>query len=206
MLRPMSFRSFFLPFAITITFGCGGKVVIDATGAGGAGGESSSSSTSSGMTSPDCEGFCAALPEGACASGQDCINRCNEAFARGCAEQLSDFLSCIPQFIDNNCLIFYLPDGSPCDPQIGGYTSCLDAQSGPLMSGCTNVSASLVGTNSCKGEGSCGIGSLHVECTGDGECACSISGKLVGNCKALINGVELCGIGTSCCSAFFNHF
>lgn len=121
-------------------------------------------------------------------------------------DALSDFMSCIPPFVDSNCLIFYPVEGNPCDPQIGGYESCMMEQSSTLLSSCNSVVTSLVDTNSCKGEASCGIGDLLVECTGDGECACTIAGKLVGNCKALINGVELCSIATSCCSTFFNHF
>ncbi|MDI1483202.1 hypothetical protein [Polyangium sp. y55x31] len=190
---------------------CGGKVVIDAGGAGeggaGAGGSGSAGTntttngtgTGGGSQQSLCEQACASLgmvPE--CAD-PNCLDGCLAEFqnAGDCLNEVTAAVQCIAENAGMNGECF----GSVCAPLIQAIEDCKNPGSLCGANVCSEGS-----DGSCKCEGQCNGSQVSTECfpqPGTTQvCVCSINGMQVGKCDATL-GSFACGVTEGCCAQFF---
>ena len=206
----------FMGSLLLFAFACGGKVVVESTGAtgtGGAGGTGDGGSiASTGNVSPVgqvsvavstggpslCEQVCADQTAKGCNEGQNCVADCQDAYATAgkCTPQLDALVNCLLATSDTTCMT-----PVQCQGQVQAYTSCMSPQ---MCSGMTSCSGSGDGTCDCVTD--CNGSKLEVQCTPGNAtdfCTCFKDGMPIDKCgEPQVTGLS-CSIEKGCCASSF---
>ncbi len=204
---------------------CGGKVVVDstgATGAGGAGGVSTTSTSSTtdtgnggfvastGDVSPVgvvssssggmslCEQVCAdQMSKGCNQGGPQCVMSCIEAVSSAgmCEPQLDALLQCILTSSDTLCAAPVV-----CQPQVQAYQACMT----PVTCGPTACGGGPNGNCDCSAD--CNGSKLEVQCQPGNAmdfCVCIKNGMPINKCTQPQGNGLSCDIVKGCCGKVF---
>jgi len=218
----------FLGSLLLVAGACGGKVVVEstgatgATGAGGAGGAATTDTgnggffASTGDVSPVgvvsavssstggatlCEQLCAdQMSKGCDQGGSQCVMSCIEAYANVgmCKPQLDSLLQCILTSSDTLCDNLVM-----CQGQLQAYTTCTQ----PMMM-CTGPTI-CTGTNNgnCDCKTDCNGSKLEVYCSAGDKatesCVCLKNGMPISKCLEPQDTGLSCNIVKGCCAASF---
>ena len=205
---------------LLFSIACGGKVVVEssgATGAGGAGGTSTTSNgaggffASTGDVSPVgvvssstggqslCEEICADQTAKGCNQGQNCVADCQDAYASAgkCTPQLDALVKCFLATSDTTC-------NTPvqCQGQVQAYNQCMSPW---MCTGMESCSGGSDGTCDCVTD--CNGSKLEVQCQPGNAtdfCVCFKDGMPIDKCGQPQGTGLSCSIEKGCCaSAFF---
>ena len=214
---------FFMGSLLLFGIACGGKVVVESTGAtgtGGAGGTGTTTTTSSngdggyfastGDVSPVgvvssssggqtlCQQICDKQTSKGCNAGPTCVSDCENTYqgAGACAPQLDAYVECLLMNNDPGCM-----DSPACSPQAAAYNAC---SSPSACNGTTSCSSTNNG--SCDCQTSCNGSTFEVQCSPGNAmdyCLCIKDGMPINKC-AQPQGTGLsCDIVKGCCGSSF---
>lgn len=196
---------------------CGGKVVVESSGATGAGGASSTSTTSSignggstGDVSPVgavssssggpslCQQFCANETANGCEQGLDCLTHCQQSYANAvkCTPQIDGLIQCLVTTGETTCMMTV-----QCQAQVQAYASCVSTQ---MCNGPTSCGGTSDGTCDCTTD--CNGSKLEVQCTPGNaadSCTCIKDGMPIDKCGQPQGTGLSCNIEQGCCAKSF---
>lgn len=176
-------------FAISVTAGCGGNVIVEPPGGGG--------STTDPVTY--CEGLCDEAAKYGCLEDPslECTSACEGVFSQfpDCNKELVALYDC---FIDglatSGCDV-----SVACDDESFAFGECTSGS----ISTCGETGC-IGGENECSCQGECNGQLLDATCKGDAAngvlCQCSINGQVAGTCTDTSLSCDLFG---GCCAEFF---
>jgi hypothetical protein len=208
----LGFMGSLLLFAVA----CGGKVVVEAAGAGGSGtggsgnggdvtastgdvspvGVVSSASSSTGGASL-CEQACSVLAAKGCGDTASCVSGCQQTYATAgaCTPQLDAAVTCILNSKDPSC-----NNPPECAASFNSYQACMNQGT------CGNAICGGGSDGSCSCTADCGGSKLEVQCTPGNAtdvCLCLKDGMPVGKCSQPQTGSLSCDILKGCCGGVF---
>lgn len=214
----------FMGSLVLFGIACGGKVVVEstgATGATGAGGASTSSTASSngdggfvastGDVSPVgvvssssggqsiCQQLCDNQIAKGCIQQSNCLSDCQDTYASAgmCTPQLDALVSCMLTSNDPTCMV-----PMQCQGQLQAYTSCMSPPT--MCNGTTSCNITNDGTCDCFAE--CNGAKLEVQCQPGNAtdfCVCFKNGMPIDKCGQPQGTGLSCSIEQGCCAQSF---
>ena len=207
---------------LVVVGACGGKVVVESTGATGAGGAGGAATTdtgnggfiaSTGDVSPvgvvssvavttggasTCEQVCNQQQAKGCDTSS-CLSDCQQAYASAgmCTPKLDAVASCYLNSSDPSC------SPKACDGLVQSYSSCID----PNTCGTSPTSCSVGNDGSCDCQADCNGSKLEAQCVPKNAtdfCVCLENGMIIDKCLQPQGSGLSCDIVKGCCAkAFF---
>ncbi|MEZ4299141.1 MAG: hypothetical protein R3B70_29600 [Polyangiaceae bacterium] len=199
-----SLGTMMIALALAALAGCGGNVIVEASGgSGGAGGTggggTATTSPTTTQTTPAgyCDYACEKLTEVGCTDPTpgSCENGCLDAFNEypGCTAELGELYTCLVDSITPAC-----EAADPCSEELNAFSDCVG-----VNNGCGVEECAVGDDDSCYCGTSCEGSYLTADCGPKGagyECWCWANDELIGTC---VDTTLTCGVFDSCCGAAF---